>query len=280
MSRRRIASPHRLATATLAIVAAVALLCLPGTAPADLDDDIAAAFDEFINGLIGDEVEGLGVEGYAPIPPIDPYPAYLCHWEVTLIGLALCSPTDPWAPPTPVPVPPGGVYECDSAAVVDAVVTPGETSADILITVDPVFLDFVIERDYGLCPWWEPGSGPPVTSDGYMLIDATITATVELEVAGGCVQATLVPGSVDVSLGENTREMHVQGDGCVDFYFSIFSEAVWNALNPVLETALEEIIIGLMGDVSQLLCDLTPASESTWGSVKILYRSAPEGGRE
>ncbi len=271
MSGRRSASFHRHVVASLVIAAAMALLCLPLVARADLGDDIAAAFDEFIEGLAGTEIDGVVVEGYVGG----------FHWEVTFIGFALCSPLDPWAEPTPVPVPPYSVYECTNMAVIDVVVAPGETTADLLITIDPLFLDLGIERDDGLCPlgpYWElPPYDPPHMSDGYILTDASFAATLQLTFDGSCVQAGIVPGTVDIALGEHTSELEIQGDGCLAFWIETFEPLLWDVLGPELETAFETLIGELMGDISDQICDLTPTERSTWGSVKSLYRSAGEG---
>jgi len=251
----------------------MALVCLPATAFADLEDDIIAVFDEYMNGLIGSEIDSLEVEG-------DVVTDDIYHWKVTVLGFAFCYPADPWAPPDPAPVPPDGAYECVSAADVDAVVTPGEGGADVFITIDPIFLDLVLEREWGVCPWWEVGSGHPVIRDAYVLMDAAIAATLELDVTGGCVQATLVPGSLHVTLGEHTCEFTVNGDGCVDFWIHIFGPAICGLAAPLLADAFEAIIEDQMAGISESLCDLTPVKSSTWGSVKSLFRPATGGEAE
>ncbi len=276
MSRQRTAWPGSRLAVSLIILVAIAMLCLPATAIADLEDDIAAAFDEFINALLGTEIDGLTVEG----------DILGFHYGATLIGFAFCSPSDPWADPTPVPVPPyNNVYACDNAAAFDVVVEPGEETADILITIDPLFLDLEIERDDGLCPfppYYENplDPGPPHTSDAYMLVDASIALTLQLEEVEGCIQATIVPGSVEVTLGGHTRELEIQGDGCLAYYVDTLEPLLWNLLNAQLDAALETLIVGLMGDISEQLCSLTPVASSTWGSVKSLYRPATEGEAE
>jgi hypothetical protein len=257
----------------LLVATASTLLLSPAVAFADLEDDIIAVFDEYINGLTGAEISGLEVEGQ--VVTDDVY-----YWKVTVLGFAFCYPADPWAPPTPSPDPPYGVYECQSAADVDVVVTPGEDGADVLITIDPVFLDLVLEREWGLCPWWEAGSGSPVIRDAYLLVDATIAATLQLDFTGECVRATLVPGSLQVTLGENTREMTVNGDGCVDFWLDILAPSIWHMLGPMLADAFEEVIEDQMAGISDSLCDLTPVESGTWGSMKALFRPATEGDGE
>ncbi len=261
---------------TLVILVAIAFLCVPSTASADLDDDIAAAFDEFINGLFGTEIDGVVVEGDVYNPGV----FGTRHWEATVVGFAFCSPSDPWADPAQIPVPPSNVYGCDNAAALDVVVTPGETSADVLISIDPIFVDLEIERENGMCfPLFGDGWGPapPHYSDAYVLIDATFAVTLELDDSGECFLASIVPGSVDIGLGEHTRELELQGDDCLATAVELLEPVLWELLLPQLETSLEAIIEGLMGDISDLLCDLTPVSSGTWGSVKALFRAAPEG---
>jgi hypothetical protein len=104
--------------------------------------------------------------------------------------------------------------------------------------------------------------------------------TLELEEVGGCVQATIVPGSVDIGLGEHTRELELQGDLCLASLVEVFEDTLWTLLLPQLETTFEAIIEGLMLDISELLCALTPVTSTTWGSVKSLYRSGAEEERE
>lgn len=257
---------HRMAG--LVGLVAAALLLVPSTAPADLEDDIAAAFDEFINGLLGAEIDGVVVEGDLPCVP------GTRHWQATVVGFAFCSPADPWADPVAVPVPPFNVYGCENAAAVDVDVQEGETGADVLISIDPIFVDLEVEREEGVCfPLEGWGPSPPHYSDAYILIDATFAVALELDDAGECVLAAIVPGSVDIGLGEHTRELALQGDDCLASVVETFEGLLWALVLPQLETAFEAIIEGLMGDISDLLCDLTPVSSSTWGSVKSLYRS-------
>jgi hypothetical protein len=257
--------------AGLVTLVVTALLFVPSTAPAGLDDDIAAAFDEFINGLFGTEIDGVVVEGDLVCVP------GTRHWQATVIGFAFCSPDDPWADPTPIPVPPYNVYGCENEAAIDVVVAPGESSADVLISIDPLFVDLEIEREEGLCyPLEGWGPDPPHYSDAYLLMDATFAIALELEDTGECVLAAIVPGSVDIGLGEQTRELELQGDDCLATAVELFEPALWELLLPQVETAFEAIIEGMMGDISDLLCDLTPVSSSTWGCVKALYRAAPE----
>jgi hypothetical protein len=101
-----------------------------------------------------------------------------------------------------------------------------------------------------------------------------MSLTLALEEEGGCVRASIAPGSVDVTLGDHTRELGIQGDECLAGYVGTIEPLLWNLLLPQLETAFEVLIESMMLDIGDLICELTPVSSSTWGSVKALYGSA------
>ncbi len=281
MSRWRSESPRHHLVASLIILVAAVVLCIPATALADLTDDIVSAFDEFVNGLTGDEIESLVVEGdLACLVP----PTFLRHWEATVVGVAFCSPPEPFADPVLIPVPPHNIYGCTDAATFDIV--PDGTTADVVMSIDPLYVDLEFEREEGLC--WTPlfppegqGPEPPHYSDGYILMDVTLSLTLELVEEGGCFRAGIAPGSVDVALGDHERELTVDSDddACFAGYVNTFGDALFALLLPQMETALELLIEGMMPDISDMLCDLTPVSSSTWGGVKAIYRTAPEGER-
>lgn len=74
--------------------------------------------------------------------------------------------------------------------------------------------------------------------------------------------------------------MTVNGDGCLDFWLDILAPSIWNMLEPLLADAFEQVIEEQTAGISDSLCDLTPVRSVRWGSVKALYRAAPEGERE
>jgi len=272
MSRLRSEVSHNHRVEGLITLVAMVLLLVPSAAPADLVDDIAAAFDEFVNGLDGSEIEDVYVEGDQPCIP------GWRHWKATVVGFAFCSPPDPFADPVSVPVPPHNIYGCTDAATFDVDVAPDETTADVVTTIDPLYLDLEFEREEGLCyPAEGWGPNPLNYSDGYLLMDATLALTLELEDEGGCIRASIVPGSVDVTLGEQTKELGIQGDDCLATFAAALEPVLWELILPQMETALEVLIESLMVDISDQLCELTPVSSSTWGALPVQREPGPHG---
>jgi hypothetical protein len=123
----------------------------------------STAFDEIMNALSGETFNGIYVEGDLPCLA----PGGTRHWKATIVGSAFCSPPEPFADPVPVPVPPNNAYGCVDAATFDVDPAPDETSADVVMTIDPLYLDLEIEREEGLCfPAEGPGPNPLHYSDG------------------------------------------------------------------------------------------------------------------
>jgi len=261
-------SPERRLFAVLVCALAIALPCLPATLQADLADDIADVFRQSINGLQGNE--------FAPVSLSDEVIGF--HYEVVLLGFAFCVPAYPWAEPIPIPVPPYNVYECENFSTVNVLVSPDETSADVVIEVSDLFLDLEVVRDYGLCPlapYWEIGSGPPVNSEEYILSGATFELTLGLERVGGCIQATLDPESVIVTF--DSSELAIRDDDCLASVANTFEPLVWNLLTTEFRSLMRAELTDLMLVINDLLCDATPVNNRTWGGVKNGFRPAARG---
>jgi hypothetical protein len=249
-------------------------LCfLPGSASAQLGDDIAAAIQEVIGNLQGTEL----------LNPTYETDFMGQHFVITLVGFALCEPSNPWAEPNLTPEPPFNSYGCENVSDVDVTVAPSETSADVGIAVDHLFVDFTLERDWGICIPLTPcdeciGSGSPVTSDGYLLGGASLTLTLALEEVGSCTEVAIDPGSVEITL--NDPVIALQGDACLASLMSTFGPAVMPMLEEALSAGLEELLIASTAEINDIICTATPARPSSWGGLKSVFRGQQPGSAE
>jgi hypothetical protein len=260
-----IRTPRALAAAFVCVVVAL-LAVLPTSASADLADEIVTAIQDAVQGMIGTE---FGVDYVT-------FDLWGVELKATVLGFAFCAPSDPWADPVATPVPPNNVYGCENVSTVGTDVNVGQTSADVTIGISNIFLDLETERDEALfcLPW---GDTVPLTSvvteDGYMLGHAIIGATLLLTRVGGCVRASLAPGSVDFILTPDVVESQ---DNCID---SNMNSAVLPVLYPLVQDHLDAVfevaLMALMDQISDMICQATPTVPSTWGAMKGLYGSTP-----
>ena len=141
---KRFNSLSHTVTGILLLVLTLVLFFNPPTAYADLADEIEAAFQTAIQGMVGTEFTNDSVtfdfEGV--------------EVTFTVIGFALCEPSDPYAPPILNPIPPLNVYECENVTTVGADVANDESSASVLIEFNPIFLmvSSYLAKSISLCP--------------------------------------------------------------------------------------------------------------------------------
>ena len=261
----------------LACVLAISLFCFPAVVQADLADDIAATFEDAINALIGTELGPLTLKfAFKPPdyqPPIGPPVSFdSVHVDVTILGFAFCNPPEKWADPNPTPTFPFNAYGCENVAMVGATATPDATSSEITVTVSDFFLDLEYVRETTDACFLIGGetSGGTHAADAYLLTSGTVTMDLALERVGTCLNASVVPGSVVVTLTE--KEHGLQTDECLDTVWPLFSDFFYELINATASTALEGLLSGMMGDINTVLCPLTPVEQSTWGGMKSLYR--------
>jgi hypothetical protein len=251
--------PRRyLVTGILGFVLTLVLFCNPPTAYADLADEIEAAFQTAIQGMVGTEFTNDSVtfdfEGV--------------EVTFTVIGFALCEPSDPYAPPILNPIPPLNVYECQNVTTVGADVASDETSASVLIEFSHIFLDLESSRDKTLfCLEFPPGT---VAEDGYMLGHASVEVGIQLEFVDGCFRSSLVPGSSSLTL---VPDEIGSKDACLTLYMDdIVVDVFYPLVQDYLDTVFEATLVLLMDDINNLLCDATPNDYNSWGSVKSIFR--------
>jgi hypothetical protein len=253
---------HKL-TVVLVFLVSLVLSFLPSNASATLAEEIEAAFQAALQDMVGTEFglnyvtfDFLGVE-----------------MTVTVLGFAFCEPTDPYAPPTPTPVPPLTAYGCENLSTVGVDVANDETSADILIEISKIFLDLETSRDQTIACilsgdiWPYEGT---VIEDGYMLGHASIAVAVDLAFVDGCFRATLVPDSSEFTLTPDTVESK---DACLDDNMNdILMPILYPLIEDHLDTAFETALGLMMGRINDQLCDATPTENSVWGNVKSIFR--------
>ena len=157
-----------LVTAILAFVLTLVLFFNPPTAYADLADEIEAAFQTIIQETVGTEFTEDSVS----------FEFQGVEVTYTVIGFALCEPSDPYAPPILDPIPPLNVYECENVTVVGADVAGDESSATVLIEFDRIFLDLESSRDENIGCAELPPYGT-VDADGYMLANASVGISIQ-----------------------------------------------------------------------------------------------------
>jgi hypothetical protein len=253
---------HKL-TVVLVFLVSLVLSFLPSNASATLAEEIEAAFQAALQDMVGTEFglnyvtfDFLGVE-----------------MTVTVLGFAFCEPTDPYAPPTPTPVPPLTAYGCENLSTVGVDVANDETSADILIEISKIFLDLETSRDETIACILSGDSWPyngTVIEDGYMLGHASIAVAVDLAFVDGCARATLVPDSSEFTLTPDTVESK---DACLDDNMNdILMPILYPLIEDHLDTAFETALGLMMGRINDQLCDATPTENSVWGNVKSIYR--------
>ncbi len=256
-------SPSHTVTGILLLVLTLVLFGNPSTAYATLQDEIEIAIQTAIQGMVGTE---FGIDSVT-------FDFFGVTMTMTVIGFALCEPSDPYAPPDPTPVPPLTVYRCENLTTVGADVATDESSADILIEFSKIFLDLESSRDETiLClPWGDtfPYNGT-VIDDGYMLGHATVAVGLDLVFDDGCFRASLVPGSTAFTLTPD--EMDSQ-DACLDANMDdVLMPILYPLVEEYLDTVFEATLVVLMDDVSDLLCDATPNDYNSWGRLKSIFR--------
>ncbi|MEJ2722188.1 MAG: hypothetical protein P8181_13765, partial [bacterium] len=102
--------------------------------------------------------------------------------------------------------------------------------------------------------------------------------TLALERVGSCVQATIVPGSVSVTLNPKDKGFkmgtrpNLEDDACVNGAWDAFSPLLFDMLNQTASEALEAALVAEITPINEALCALTPVETSTWGKIKNLYR--------
>lgn len=244
---------------TCLLAATAACLALPAIAPAQvptqLPTRLAEAFGRAIVGAAGTEAQGTYEFDYLGI-----------HVRIDILGVVFCQPPDPWAPPDPTPLPPLTAYGCAGSHVASAVVPPSGDTARITLTLDVIFADLATQRTLGfLCG--ELGTGT-VGGDGYLLTSGTVVTDLALTQAGSCLQATLVPGSVVLTLGPVTAELE---DGCISRYWGALSDQLLPDLQAAIQDGMASLIAGRMDAFNRELCVMTPVDDSSWGRVKGLY---------
>jgi hypothetical protein len=260
---KRFHSLSHTVTGILILVLTLVLFCNPTTAFATLQDEIEIAIQTAIQGMVGTE---FGIDSVT-------FDFYGVTMTMTVMGFALCEPSDPYAPPDPTPVPPLTVYRCENLTTVGADVANDETSADILIEFSKIFLDLQSSRDEtALCLLWGdtfPFTGT-VAADGYMLGHASVEVGLGLEFVDGCFRASLIPGSTAFTLTPDEMDSR---DECLDANMDdILMPTLYPLVEEYLDTVFEATLVILMDEVSDLLCDATPDDYSSWGSVKSIYR--------
>jgi hypothetical protein len=272
---------RRAVVAALVSVCVFSLFSLSSSAPTDIDDIVAAieeVFTDAVAALRGDEFESQTLR-FAYKPPV----VDSVHVEVTVLGFAFCDPPDPWVAPDPTPTFPFNVYGCENVATITPKVSQDVTSADILIEVSDFFLDIEYERDetpacLECCPSFPCIPIDPcgtVRGEGYLLTSGSIAARLTLTRVGTCLEASIVPGSVEVTLVPKRQGFRVTpgltADTCVEGAWDLFSPLFFDMLNETASKGLEEILVSQMGSINEVLCPLTPVEESTWGHIKALF---------
>lgn len=245
------------------LLAMLGLLLLPASGRAELADDIVAAFESALNDLVGDELD-LSVH-MSFSPPLSP-PVNL---EMTLVGFAMCSPTDPWMDPV-VASPPLGIYECQNVSTCNVILTSGGSEAMLTFTVADLFLDLESARDETpYCMEMPPGT---VIEPGYVIGDATLSMMAALTWTGTCYEAALVPGSVGVGIVVKARDSH---DDCLMGLWSVVEPLALPLVEDALSTGIEELVVSMMDTINEALCLATPDERASWGDIKSRYRTDP-----
>lgn len=237
------------------LAAILVSLPLPALAGPDLAARIAEAFGQAIVGVVGTEAQGTYEFDYLGT-----------HVRIDILGLAFCSPADPWIEPDPAAVPPASGYGCLNSYLVAATVPPSEDAATVTLTLDDIFVDLSTTRSRSiLCG---ESAGDPLTRDGYLLSGAVVTAGLALSGIGGCVQAELVPGSVRLVMGEATLELL---DSCLADFWGSLGDGLLADLEAALQEAMADLIAGQMAEFNGALCLLTDVRPTTWGGFKAIY---------
>lgn len=276
------AAGRRRVVAVLASIGVLTLCALPSAAPSDLNDIVAAieqVFEDAVNGLLGNEIEPQTIR-FAYKPPL----VDSVHVDVTILGFAFCNPPDPWVSPDPTPTFPYNVYGCENIATATADIDQDVTTSNILIEVSDFFLDLEYVRDetpacLECCPTFPPcipidpcGS---VAGEGYLLTSGSIAATLELTRVGTCLNASIVPGSVEVTLTPKEQGFRttpsLATDTCVEGAWDLFSPLFFDMLNQMASEGLEALLTANIDGINSALCSLTPVEASTWGHIKALF---------
>ncbi len=244
---------------------------LPTRAVAGIPESIDEALSEFFDLINGLELEEPTLET-----------SFMgTNFTFTLKGVALCEPADPWADPELIPDPPYNSYGCENVSDVDVIIVPTMDEADVTISIEPFFLDFEMDRDYGICidpffqtpPCNECSSGSNFVSDGYLLGDGTLTLTLAIDTQNVCPEVTVVPGSVQITFDNTAIEL--QGDACMAFLMDTFAPFIEPLIENILSMALEEFLTENQGTINDLICLATPAEQRSLGEIKYQYRSEP-----
>jgi hypothetical protein len=238
----------------MAVTAASLTFC-PAPAVADLAEDIAAHLEDALNGMSGTEISATMVLDISGIPI-----------ETVLDGFAFCYPTDPTAEPDPDPTPPFNAYGCENGATVQASVAPDESSAEVLIAVSEFFLDFYTSRETSIfCGEFGPGT---VAGSGYFLANGTVDAVLLLMEEGGCIQASLAPASLDLSIAT------IDGfftDTCLATFWDGYAQLFMDQIVSNMIGPLEDVLALALVQVNDALCDETPAANVSWSVMKSIY---------
>jgi len=252
---RKISGLGRSLFAAFVSVTVVSWIGLPVFALADLAEDIAVSLEEALNGMNGTEITATMVFDISGI-----------EIETVLEGFAFCTPTDPTAEPDPDPTPPYNAYGCENGAMVQVTLAPDESSAELLIEVSEFFLDFRTSRDTSfLCGEFGPGT---VEGTGYFLSNGTVDATLQLYEENSCVQVSLVPASLGITI-ETIDGFFT--DDCLAFFWNSYSSLFFDQIVNNMVGPFEEVLAIALEQVNDSLCDETPAESVSWSAMKAIY---------
>jgi len=254
---------NRTITAVMACAVLIGAMLLPGVARADLDGDLTMALSQLC-----DQINGLELAE----PSVD-YEFYGVGVTATVVGFAMCEPTDPWAEPAATPTPPFNSYGCESVSDVEVDVDPTGDSAVVTVAFDHFFLDFEMQRDYGICiPCGEcnPFGGDPVDSEGYLLGSASLSMEFTIDSSPECPGVEMVPGSCVIDLGDPTIVM--RNDSCLNDLISFLKPVIIPAVETTMSEAMELFWIGMENDIEDLVCTTSPTEDGSWSGLKAQYR--------
>lgn len=234
---------------------AASVVAAAAPARADLASQIASALDQAFATIVGTEYQGTTTITYNGVVI-----------DVTLLGMAFCSPSDPWAPPDPSPPAGHTAYGCVNDVQELVTISGDGSAADVALTLDALYVDLATSRSRTLfCG--EFGTGT-VAGDGYIAGSATVSFTLDLTQGGDCTLGSLRSGSVQAQLGTLTAGFT---DGCLASAWPSVEADAAATIEQEVAAASAALIGGVMPAFNDALCGLTPTESLSWGFVKARY---------
>lgn len=251
--------------ATLAGILLGISIGFPARARADVPEQVAAAVQEVVNELIGNEIDSSYVfTTYRWTDP--PLPADCpdsVEARVDIVGFSFCAPADPWAAPTTAPERGKNAYGCANAAEVSVSLIPPGFRANVEIAIPYLFVEFRTTRGAE-----GAGDSTAVMGHGYFVSEAGVSVSMQCDLLNveGCMRLAPLAPTASVSsccpTGIVARE-----DTCLSPKFDHRTEAL-GLLVEHASAALKDHMLERMDAVNEALCGPAVKAAPTWAPVR------------